>query len=1262
MADFKISQLDTMSPGDIGDDDVIIINDGNVTTKSTTLANLFTSDVVKDLIASGDGQINVNAGNGLQASGSNATANQSGNTTRTLAVKAANTTINVASGGIKVVEANLAKVPSATSADSATKLKTARNLWGQSFNGTANINGSMQGVNNITGADANMTIQPKDSDTARTLILRGNNITTGTGGGVVVGRTDGGFIKHYSGVVSGFRFYKPSQDTIYGALLFDKLTANVNYTFPNKAGTIALTSDIPSAPTIGDGQINVNAGNGLQVSGSNATANQSGNTTRTLSAKLDGTTLAVSSAGLKVNNVPWGSVTGKPSTYPPSSHNHTFNSLTSKGSGTGNYKTTGYFVAGETSGNVGLTTNDGQGNANVTFNHVDGIPEQDGNSARIVSNVDSTSGAYIAFEVKSNVKKNTSVSTTERLSVKEAGVYAVGTKFVGDLTGNADTATTATSSDSATTATTATNCSRQVIAGNGLSGGGALTANRTLSVKTNGNTISVGSSGIKVVEDNLAKVPSATSADSATTAGSCTGNAATATTATNCSRQVIAGNGLSGGGALTANRTLTVKANGNTISVGSSGIKVVEANLATVPSATSADTATTATTATNCSRQVNSGNGLSGGGALTANRTLSVKAANTTIDVASGGIKVVEANLAKVPSATSADSATTAGSCTGNAATATKLKTARTLWGVSFNGSANISGAMTNVNNITGVDANMTIQPKDSASSRNLILKGNNNTGGTGGSVLIGDKARGAVSFYSSTSNTAYRFYKKGSTSVYGALKFDGLGENRTYTFPNKAGTIALTSDIPSAPTIGDGQINVSAGNGLQASGSNATANQSGNTTRTLAVKANGNTISVSSSGIKVVEANLATVPSATSAGSCTGNAATATKLKTARTLWGVSFNGSANISGQMTGVNAITGADANMAIQPKDSGTARSLTLRGNNNSGSNVEIGNPSRGNVSFFTGVTNSGYRFYKKGTNNIYGTFKFDNITANRTYTFPNVGGTIATTASDITGNAATASKVAITANTTGTFNMVMTNGGASSGRPISIDAAVQWNATDKQLKSKGFYGTDINNLSWFNQSVYVGQATPDDMDASTTGGLDARLNIFAGVNPCIKTITASAGAGNYKTMFSVYAYNQNLDIETATQVGYIKASSANVNFDAGPGGTYTSTSDYRIKANVVTMDAATPIVKLLKPVKFNYINIDDTTQHQGFIAHELQEHVPQAVFGTKDEVNEDGTPKYQGIDVSKLVPLLTKALQEALVEIDSLKARVTELEI
>jgi hypothetical protein len=106
--------------------------------------------------------------------------------------------------------------------------------------------------------------------------------------------------------------------------------------------------------------------------------------------------------------------------------------------------------------------------------------------------------------------------------------------------------------------------------------------------------------------------------------------------------------------------------------------------------------------------------------------------------------------------------------------------------------------------------------------------------------------------------------------------------------------------------------------------------------------------------------------------------------------------------------------------------------------------------------------------------------------------------------------------------------------------------------------------------------------------------------------------------------------------------------------------YNTSSDYRLKENVVPLTGAIDRVNDLQVRRFNFIADPDKTV-DGFLAHEAQAVVPECVTGTKDEVDADGNPVYQGIDQSKLVPLLTAALQEALAEIEFLKARVTALE-
>jgi len=106
--------------------------------------------------------------------------------------------------------------------------------------------------------------------------------------------------------------------------------------------------------------------------------------------------------------------------------------------------------------------------------------------------------------------------------------------------------------------------------------------------------------------------------------------------------------------------------------------------------------------------------------------------------------------------------------------------------------------------------------------------------------------------------------------------------------------------------------------------------------------------------------------------------------------------------------------------------------------------------------------------------------------------------------------------------------------------------------------------------------------------------------------------------------------------------------------------YVTSSDYRLKENVSPVSDGITRLLQLKPNRFNFI-ADPAKTVDGFIAHEAQAVVPECATGVKDEVDADGNPKYQGIDQTKLVPLLTAALQEAIAEINALKDRVAVLE-
>ena len=111
--------------------------------------------------------------------------------------------------------------------------------------------------------------------------------------------------------------------------------------------------------------------------------------------------------------------------------------------------------------------------------------------------------------------------------------------------------------------------------------------------------------------------------------------------------------------------------------------------------------------------------------------------------------------------------------------------------------------------------------------------------------------------------------------------------------------------------------------------------------------------------------------------------------------------------------------------------------------------------------------------------------------------------------------------------------------------------------------------------------------------------------------------------------------------------------------AGASVTYNTSSDYRLKENVVTLSNAITRLKTLLPKRFNFISEPSVTM-DGFLAHEVTA-VPEAITGEKDAVDSEGNIDPQSIDHSKLVPLLTAALQEAITKIETLETKVAALE-
>ena len=180
---------------------------------------------------------------------------------------------------------------------------------------------------------------------------------------------------------------------------------------------------------------------------------------------------------------------------------------------------------------------------------------------------------------------------------------------------------------------------------------------------------------------------------------------------------------------------------------------------------------------------------------------------------------------------------------------------------------------------------------------------------------------------------------------------------------------------------------------------------------------------------------------------------------------------------------------------------------------------------------------------------------------------------------------------------------------------------------------------VGNVGIGTTSPTYGKITVTESGSAYTGDY-----IYGGTNGSYGALRCTLSASNSPSFIDFFRSSYS----NTVPVGAIVTSGSNC--------LYQSYSDYRMKENVSELTGALDKVNNIQPKIFNYKEDTETT-YQGFIAHELQEVVPQAVSGKKDEVNEDGTPKYQGVDNSHIVPLLVGAIQELKAEIELLKTQI-----
>jgi len=214
-------------------------------------------------------------------------------------------------------------------------------------------------------------------------------------------------------------------------------------------------------------------------------------------------------------------------------------------------------------------------------------------------------------------------------------------------------------------------------------------------------------------------------------------------------------------------------------------------------------------------------------------------------------------------------------------------------------------------------------------------------------------------------------------------------------------------------------------------------------------------------------------------------------------------------------------------------------------------------------------------------------------------------------------------------------------------------------------------------------VGIGRTDPQNIVGNSGGGLVIRSGASRAGTTSLFAVQDSSGNNSFlqlhngQTTFSTGAAGSKVEAFKIADGGFIThtrasgAAQSMVGFKNGANfvgeirtsttaTSYITSSDYRLKENVTAITSATDRLNQLNPVRFNFIADADTTV-DGFLAHEVATVIPEAISGEKDEVDADGNAVYQGIDQSKLVPLLTAALQEALTKIEQLETRITALE-
>ena len=386
-----------------------------------------------------------------------------------------------------------------------------------------------------------------------------------------------------------------------------------------------------------------------------------------------------------------------------------------------------------------------------------------------------------------------------------------------------------------------------------------------------------------------------------------------------------------------------------------------------------------------------------------------------------------------------------------------------------------------------------------------------------------------------------------------------------------------------------------------------------------------------------------------------TGNAATATKLQNTRTINGIAFDGSANITLPSSGI-PYTGA-----TQAVDLGTfdlkVNGLTIgSGKNGLDVNVAIGKNALSNtITGFQGnyITAVGFEALKNDTWGYFNTGIGSSALLSNTTGLANTSVGANSLYSNTTANFNTAvGSSALRLNTTGESNTANGSSALEFSTTGSFNTAIGANGLKSNITGSNNSSVGSGALSFSNTNNNTAMGT--NSLKNTTGYSNTALGAFAGeVNT----------TGNENTAIGVTATFAANNLSNATAIGFGATAAASNSVRLGNtsvtviGGqvAWTAASDIRIKKNIVNSKYGLSTVLQLRPVEYNLISND--LRQVGFIAQEVQKLVPEVVTGKEGDLNKG---EILGITYSNLVPVLTKAIQEQQIQIEILQKELQEL--